>query len=71
MDNQIIAVYCICDDMLKALRHKEDPQCHMSDAEMMTAAIVSVLYFNGNYVRARELLAEQEYVPRMLSASRF
>jgi hypothetical protein len=71
MDNQIIAVYCICDDLLKALNHREDPQCQMSDAEMMTTAIVSVLYFNGNYVRARELLAEQGYVPRMLSASRF
>ena len=71
MDNQIIAVYCLCDDMLKALRHKEDPQCHMSDAEVMTTAIVAVLYFNGNYVRARELLAEQGYIPQMLSASRF
>jgi len=71
MDNQIIAVYCLCDDMLKALRHKEDPQCHMSDAEVMTTAIVAVLYFNGNYVRARELLKEQGYIPQMLSASRF
>lgn len=71
MDNQIIAVYCLCDDLLKAMNHREDPQCQMSDAEMMTTAIVSVLYFNGNYVRARELLAEQGYVPRMLSASRF
>ena len=71
MDNQIIAVYCLCDDMLKALRHKEDSQCHMSDAEVMTTAIVAVLYFNGNYVRARELLKEQGYIPQMLSASRF
>jgi hypothetical protein len=53
------------------MNHKEDPQCQMSDAEMMTTAIVSVLFFNGNYVRARQLLAEQGYVPRMLSASRF
>ena len=71
MDNQIIAVYCLCDDMLRALRHRENPQCHMSDAEVMTTAIVAVLYFNGNYVRARELLKEQGYIPRMLSASRF
>jgi hypothetical protein len=71
MDNQIIAVYCLCDDMLKALNHREDPQCQMSDAEVMTTAIVAVLCFGGNYVRARELLAEQGYVTRMLSASRF
>ena len=71
MDTQIIAVYCLCDDMLKALKHREDTQCQMSDAEVMTTAIVAVLYFSGNYVRARELLAEQGYIPRMLSASRF
>ena len=71
MDNQIIAVYCICDDLLKAMNHKEDPQCQMSDAEVMTTAIVSVLFFSGNYVRSREFLVEQGYVPRMLSASRY
>jgi len=57
--------------MLKALHHYEDPQCQMSDAEIMTAAIVAVLYFSGNYVRACELLLEQEYIPKMLSKSRF
>jgi hypothetical protein len=41
------------------MNHREDPQIQMSDAELMTTAIVSVLFFNGNYVRARELLAEQ------------
>lgn len=71
MDEKIIAVYCLCADLLKALQHYEDPQCEMSDAEVMTTAIVAALFFGANYERARELLAEQGYIPKMLSKSRF
>ncbi len=53
MDTQIVAVYCLCDDLLKALYHSEDPQCQISDAEVMTTAITAMLYFSGNYEIAR------------------
>lgn len=43
MDLQIILVYCVCADLLIALHHAEDPQCQMSDAEVMTTAIVAAL----------------------------
>lgn len=71
MDTQIIAVYCLCDDLLKALRHRENRQCQMSDAEVMTSAIVAALFLRGNYVSACRLLHEQGYMPRMLDKSRF
>ena len=71
MDTQIVAVFCLVDDMLKAMRHQEDLQCEMSDAEVMTTAILAVLFFGGNYTRARKLLHSQGYIPRMLSKSRF
>ncbi len=32
MDTQIVAVFCLVDDTLKAMRHQEDEQCKMSDA---------------------------------------
>lgn len=70
MDYQIIAVYCLCADLLKGLHHREDRQCTISDAEVMTLAIVAMLYFGGNYERSRCFLKEQGYIPRMLSASR-
>src|SRR5215212_653527 len=69
MDIKIILVYCLCADLLIALHHNEDPQCRMSDAEMMTTAIVAALYFGGKYERARELLQEQGYIPQMVSKS--
>ena len=26
MDEKIMATYCLCDDLLKAMHHREDPQ---------------------------------------------
>jgi hypothetical protein len=71
MDTQIVAVFCLIDDLLKALHHHEDRQCVMSDAEVLTTAVLASLYFGGNYTHARNLLASHGYVPRMLSKSRF
>jgi hypothetical protein len=71
MDLQIILVYCLCADLLIALHHHEDRQCQMSDAEVMTTAIVAALYFGGNYEHARQLLQEQGYMRNMLSKSQF
>lgn len=71
MDTQIIAVYCLCDDLLRAMNHRDDVQCRMSEAEVMTAAIVAALYFGGNFALACRMLCEQGYMPYMLSASRF
>jgi hypothetical protein len=71
MDESIIAVFCLCDDMLKALHHTDDPQCIMSDAEVMTTAIVAALYCRGNFEQARALLQENGYIPKMLGKSRF
>ena len=65
MDTQIVAVYCLTDDMLKALHHHEDPQSQMSDAEVMTTAIIAALQFGGNIEKARaQLIRDRERCPR-------
>jgi len=71
MDTQIVVVFCLCDDMLKALHHFEDGQCQMTDAEVMTTTIVAMLYFKGNFRLASQDLCEHRYIPNMLSRSRF
>jgi len=71
MDSQIVAVYCLCDDMLKTLHHTEDPQSQINDAEVMTTAIVAALYFGGNMEKARDFMKEYGYVPKMVGKSRF
>ena len=59
MDSQIVAVLCLCDDMLKALHHYEDPQCQMTDAEVMTTAIIAALHFRGNFELSRHFLDDE------------
>lgn len=71
MDATIVLVYCLCDDLLKALNHREDPQCRLSDAEVMTIALVAALYLGGNQALSHCLLYEQGYIKVHLSRSRF
>jgi hypothetical protein len=71
MDDKIIATFCLCDDLLKAMHHQEDHQCQMNDAEMMTTALIASLYFRGNHESARTMLKQYGYIPQMLSKSRF
>ena len=71
MDDKIIATFCFCDELLKAMPHHEDRQCQMNDAEIMTTAFIAALFFRGNYESARTLLKQYGYIPHMISKSRF
>ena len=71
MDDQIIATFCLCDDLLKAMHHQEDRQCQMNDAEVMTTAFVASLFFRGNHESACAMLKQHGYIPHMVSKSRF
>jgi hypothetical protein len=71
MDTQIVAIYCICDDILKGMKHYEDKQRQMSDAEVMTTSIVAGLFFSGNMEKSRIFLQDHGYIPKMLEKSRF
>jgi len=71
MDDKIIAIFCLCDDLLKAMHHPEDRQCQMNDAEIMTTAFSAALFFRGNHESARALLKQYGYIPHMVSKSRF
>jgi hypothetical protein len=71
MDDKIIATFCLCDDLLKAMHHQEDRQCQMNDAEIMTTAFIAALFFRGNHESARAMLKQHGYMPHMVSKSRF
>jgi hypothetical protein len=71
MEDKIVAIYCLCSDFLMAIHHPEDRQCQMSDAEVMTTAIVATLFYGGNFESARNALHHPSYMPHMLSRSRF
>ena len=71
MFTEIIALYAITEDLLKAVEHHEDCRCQMSDAEVITATLVAARFFGGNHVTACQYLEEHGWMPRMLSPSRF
>jgi len=55
-EDKIIALYCIVDDILKAMRHREDCRVRVSDSEVITTAFVAVLYFGGHLDNARHFM---------------
>lgn len=71
MDAYIVLVYCLCDDLLKASHHRDDPQCRIGDAEVMTIALVAACFFGGNQALSNAMLYEQGYIKFHLSRSRF
>ena len=58
MINRIIAIYCICDDFLKAQNVEHWPNIKMTDAELMTTFILAHTDFYGNIEKARVFLQE-------------
>lgn len=71
MDDTITTIYCLCDELLKAWGHRNDPQARLSTAEVMTVPLVAAAFFGGNVERSRRFLREYGYVPAMISKSRF
>ena len=71
MYDRTLAIYCFIDDLLKAMQHTEDSRTEFSDAEVVTTALVAMLYFGGNFEHARSFLHSSGMMPRMLSRSRF
>jgi len=69
MEAKIIVTYVVCDDVIKSLKIKEDPQIKMNMAEVMTTAIMSAIQYSGNLEKARKSLKSDRYIPNMLSKS--
>ena len=70
-EDKIIALYCIVDDLLKGIGHREDSSRKVSDGELITTALVSSLYFGGHHNNARQFMKMTNLVPAMLDKSRF
>lgn len=48
MTEQTITIYCFIDDFFHAIGRKDDAHCKVSDAELLTTALLSARYFHGN-----------------------
>ncbi len=52
------------------MNHRGGAQQQMSDAEVMTTAIVAVVYFYGNFKKARKHLSETQFIDRSFQEGR-
>jgi hypothetical protein len=71
MQDTIVIIYCLCDDLLKTMQHRDDPQTKLSSAEVMTVPLVAATFFHGNQGQAQRFLQEHGYIRTSLSRSRF
>jgi Transposase DDE domain len=67
----IVTVYVVIDDVMRALGHRSHPAAQLSDAEVLTVAVVAALYFQNHHARALQVLIGMRYLSGHLSASRF
>ena len=70
MTDQTIAIYCFIDDFFLASGRKEEVHCKLSDAEILTTALLSARYFYGNLATACTYM-KQHHGVKMIDKSGF
>ena len=67
----VTATYCLADDFLLGLGRREPPERAVSDAEVLTVALVAARTYDGNFEAAWRFLLGHGYMARRLSRGRF
>ena len=70
-DIRIITVYCIIADVLRSLDHQSHKLAQVTDAEILTIAVVSAMYFQNHHERTLFVMKGMRYITKPLSISRF
>jgi hypothetical protein len=67
----IIATYVVIDEVLEQAEHHDHRLSEVSDAEVLTVAVVAALYFHNHQERALGMLRLGGYIRGRLSISRY
>lgn len=70
LQDKVIAIYCLVDDLLREMNHKEHKNRSFSDGQVITMALVSALYFRGNQSIALDYM-DSHIFDRVLKKSGF
>lgn len=70
MDLFAITTFVICDEILRIMGVKNDPQSKMSNSEIMTFTIIAAKYHYSNHRIASLMCKKTRLFPRILSSSR-
>jgi hypothetical protein len=70
-DDFIVPVYLVIDETMRALEHTSHPLAQVSDAEVLTVAVIAAKYFQTHHERALQVMHLGRYLSGRLSTSRF
>jgi len=70
-DDFIVTVYVVIDEVMQALGHQTHCLAHISDAEVLTVAVVAARSFQNHHERALQIVQRLGYLSGTLSTSRF
>jgi hypothetical protein len=70
-DTLIVAAYVMTDDVMSMLGHQDHCLAKVSDAEVLTVAVVAARYFQNHHERALWVMCQTGYLTHRLSTSRF
>ncbi len=70
-DDFIVTVYVVIDELMRTLAHRDHPLAGVSDAEVLTVAVVAAKHFQNHHALALATMQRQGYLAAALSPSRF
>ena len=70
-DDFIVPVYVVSDTVMQALGHRSHRLARVTDAEVLTVAVVAARSFQNHHERALQVLHGMGYLSGKLSTSRF
>lgn len=71
LQDKVIGIYCLVGDLLKGIHHHEHKERKVSDSEIISAALVSALYFKGNQLHSINYMRSHRMIPTMIGKSGF
>jgi hypothetical protein len=70
-DDVIVATFVVLDDLMRHAGHADHVLAGVSDAEVLTVAVVAAAYFQNHHARALQVMQGMHYLSGHLSTSRF
>jgi hypothetical protein len=64
MNEQAIAIFCVCEEVVKSYGFSENRNYKMTTAEVMTFAIISALHYLADYSSTRLVVSVLNIFPR-------
>ena len=68
-DDCIVTAYVVIDTVMQALDHQTHCLAHISDAEVLTVAVVAARYFQNHHERALQIVQRLGYLSGTLSST--